>query len=626
MNERSVRRKASKTRLQTNKGASGGAHEYKRTPLLDTSPLDGYGSAQQESRDLHQAFQNPEASSQVLDMYGYPLSAPVGAPPFPHKLFWDPGSEVSGVGVGFAAGEHGLVGQSTAHGSDQNLGWGLGEQNTRTLGDLPSATGFSFLSDNRLSRSLVSNSESFPDSSAFEFSQVSLSYTSPDSYTYMPAISEGAVNPNLIFSFPTQSDPGYHAEPSRSESSKMQPYHHQTQELEREREFENARKARQQKLINVHGLSGASSSNPSIERIQHPGLKRSVSESVISNSNRAKRPGQPSVINARGPINDENIAPERRSSPLKSVGRQVAMSSIPEKRQPQSRTTISFTIDDSGHAKAEAKLVVEESEWETDVVPGMEHEEGDTESDTSTDSDIPDIISRKSSFAFPIGRSERPKLARFNTAPLIRPNGYSNTGTLLSSGSRSENRSLYAPSEFSSRLPSPTKGASQFSSGSNKDRTANSRRQSNSSFGSSKLHGVESFAFQPLRDKEAASEAETVLEADEEYDNGTAQHAIRQLIKQKQQMRAEEAASHPPLNKKTLRDRAIFPSPSSILRQEASSRRRPNDTYNDTLNISPTTVTDPDIATPSTDRDRRDTGETRCVCHSADFEGLMILW
>ena len=45
-------------------------------------------------------------------------------------------------------------------------------------------------------------------------------------------------------------------------------------------------------------------------------------------------------------------------------------------------------------------------------------------------------------------------------------------------------------------------------------------------------------------------------------------------------------------------------------------------------NISPTTITDPDLATPSTGRDSTiSSNTTRCVCHNAESDGeLMILW
>ena len=44
-------------------------------------------------------------------------------------------------------------------------------------------------------------------------------------------------------------------------------------------------------------------------------------------------------------------------------------------------------------------------------------------------------------------------------------------------------------------------------------------------------------------------------------------------------------------------------------------------------NISPTTITDPDLATPSTDRDSQTSGSTRCVCSATDSVGnTMIQW
>ena len=46
-----------------------------------------------------------------------------------------------------------------------------------------------------------------------------------------------------------------------------------------------------------------------------------------------------------------------------------------------------------------------------------------------------------------------------------------------------------------------------------------------------------------------------------------------------------------------------------------------------TFNVSPTTITDPDLATPSTDRDSSvSNGSTRCVCNSSEPSNLMIQW
>jgi hypothetical protein len=44
--------------------------------------------------------------------------------------------------------------------------------------------------------------------------------------------------------------------------------------------------------------------------------------------------------------------------------------------------------------------------------------------------------------------------------------------------------------------------------------------------------------------------------------------------------------------------------------------------YSSSTNISPTTVTDPDGATPSSSK----SGTTRCVCNNPESEGFMIQW
>jgi hypothetical protein len=44
--------------------------------------------------------------------------------------------------------------------------------------------------------------------------------------------------------------------------------------------------------------------------------------------------------------------------------------------------------------------------------------------------------------------------------------------------------------------------------------------------------------------------------------------------------------------------------------------------YGSSANISPTTITDPDAATPSSSEN----DATRCVCKNIDSEGFMIQW
>ena len=97
------------------------------------------------------------------------------------------------------------------------------------------------------------------------------------------------------------------------------------------------------------------------------------------------------------------------------------------------------------------------------------------------------------------------------------------------------------------------------------------------------------------------SEAETVMEEDD--GSGDATRALRKVMKnrKKEQMKQRNPRHH----------RYSDNRGSSLYMGYASSS-----------NLSPTTVTDPEGATPSSTR----SGTTRCVCGKQDSEGLMIQW
>jgi hypothetical protein len=97
------------------------------------------------------------------------------------------------------------------------------------------------------------------------------------------------------------------------------------------------------------------------------------------------------------------------------------------------------------------------------------------------------------------------------------------------------------------------------------------------------------------------SEAETVMEEDD--GSGDATLVLRKIMEErkKSQLKARHPRHH---------------------RYVSDNTPRGNSQYSSSTNISPTTVTDPDGATPSSSR----SGTTRCVCNNPDSEGLMIQW
>lgn len=97
------------------------------------------------------------------------------------------------------------------------------------------------------------------------------------------------------------------------------------------------------------------------------------------------------------------------------------------------------------------------------------------------------------------------------------------------------------------------------------------------------------------------SEAETVMEEDD--GSGDATRELRKVMenRKKSQMKQRNPRHH------------CYASDSrGGVRYYSSSNS----------NLSPTTVTDPDAATPSSTK----SGTTRCVCHNSEGDGLMIQW
>lgn len=136
-----------------------------------------------------------------------------------------------------------------------------------------------------------------------------------------------------------------------------------------------------------------------------------------------------------------------------------------------------------------------------------------------------------------------------------------------------------------------------------------SARQSHNSSQSSYANGFQG-DFQSNRRKRplpGRSMQDDVLMEDESF-QGNAQAALRAIIQDRSRgMATSEAANYPQLHS----------SPPLIQSQYAMYQG------------SPTTITDPDLATPSTDRDSIASNmSTRCVCHTTHFDGQVpvIQW
>lgn len=125
------------------------------------------------------------------------------------------------------------------------------------------------------------------------------------------------------------------------------------------------------------------------------------------------------------------------------------------------------------------------------------------------------------------------------------------------------------------------------------------RRNSGSTFSQS------SVSEQSLPSNDQESEAETVMDDDD--GKGDAAVALRKVMERRQQSSKLRLSSRHHLH--------------SSGASTITPRHQRHQKYASSSNISPTTVTDPDLATPSTDRQST---STRCVCNNPDGEGFMI--
>ena len=116
----------------------------------------------------------------------------------------------------------------------------------------------------------------------------------------------------------------------------------------------------------------------------------------------------------------------------------------------------------------------------------------------------------------------------------------------------------------------------------------------------------------------ASSGSDALAEPDEE--SGDAQQALRKVLRERGRNPRPHTIGFGPRSNPSSRSLAhLRSSPPSRFGAEMDVHPR--------LDSSPTTVTDPDIATPITNRYSNPSNGTRCVCQSMDNGGhLMIQW
>ncbi|KAL3480319.1 hypothetical protein BJX99DRAFT_254625 [Aspergillus californicus] len=384
-----------------------------------------------------------------------------------------------------------------------------------------------------------------------------------------------AEDPALFLSSPARRFGGPQPTSEKRPFSKenRQPYHHQTEEYRRE------------ELRRSQGL------NPELPEYEdddytprqaRPMLTRSLTQGAAT----ASRPGS---VGAMSSASGVRKSPSKgRSSPIKVSRTPLPRSTSLASAVPRRSQSVVLKIGKDGRAKTEMQPVLEMSTGLTDPISGMDLDGSATESEYDS-AEFPEYptASRNPSFAF--SEAGRSTIARSDSGS--RP---PSMGSYTSSHSGRVSPWATAP-RGPSRRP-PLKATLD-------DWKRTPKRQSNM------LHSDLSYS-------SAASIPGSLIDTE---DTGDAQHALRKVLQDKGRLpRSQTVASFGSRSSRSLQSLAQLQSSPPRFGTELDSDSRE-------LNTSPTTITDPDLATPTTDRYSNPSNGTRCICNSMDNGGHLMI-
>ncbi|CAF9907697.1 MAG: hypothetical protein ALECFALPRED_003761 [Alectoria fallacina] len=387
-----------------------------------------------------------------------------------------------------------------------------------------------------------------------------------------------AVNPSLLFSSPGRAA-DVAAMPVVSQAIQddlLRPYAHQMRDAQIELDMQLARKPKRKRVPETDDSPAVKAALVTLREDQtgRSGVERDHIDEIIE----AKAIARSRSRNLYG------HAKERQEAGSRSLQKQRSLSRLRDSQR--KRSSVTLTIDASGRAKT---VVADDTKHASRSGIPVDNESEDSESDSSSSS-AEMVTSQPQSFAFPSQRQKQPKLGRFFNDPKSHSQRSSYTSTL---GSASN---AQAPS---------------------------TRRTS------SNLHTQHSsHAYNGAGRTEVESEAETIVDTDD--DRGDAQSELKKVLQSRSQKVSKQAV-RPESRDGFTGQRRAYPAQGGPLHPYYTTgsytpgQHGHQDPYS---NISPTTITDPDMSTPTTGRESNASGDsTRCVCHmTEDFGEVMIQW
>ncbi|KAI1212908.1 uncharacterized protein F4807DRAFT_304386 [Annulohypoxylon truncatum] len=369
-------------------------------------------------------------STTPIDMFGYPMSAPAAASSFgDSRMFWD--TDMSGMDLDFSTTGANVF-QTSGHRPMSSQDWGKSNEIFQETGAIPPQS----QENNQPAKKERALAPKPPapslDTSVADSSMFSSSFpaSADDSFAMM---NHGGVDPGLLFTRP----PSSNMEPAPFNPMSQPPLMQSFSQPEPEpvtlvakppKRGPGRRTASTKELKTGKKATRVSASSP-IKPSDRPGLSRSFSEK-ITRKPVSETASLPSLAPAARPVPQntgrsasQGSGPNGRVSPLKNQPHRLpSLSSIPETPAPRTQTSVKFTIDSRGRARAETTTIVLDDDDNTPTVVRRRKEQrgkgkswASSEDEESSTDDEPIIIpSRNPSFSLPQPR--RPSTHSFHSS------------------------------------------------------------------------------------------------------------------------------------------------------------------------------------------------------------------
>ena len=506
--------------------------------------------------------------------FGFPMSGAVTAPVYPqHKLFWDPEQGSDTLNMDFSMDDSfaafGMQKTLDPFTSAEDLGSGV---------QFPTSPAFNLLSPSN--DNLAAFPSTFPESPSHTATSITMARKPSRGH---------AVNPSLLFSSPSRPAELPNA-PSTAQTIQddiLKPYALQLRDAQLEMEMENARRPKRKR----DPESGDSPAvKAALQTLREDGVDRAKIKGDLITLGEELNTKRTKSRNSSGNTNDDRTG---ALLPLHKQRSRTNLQNSSNISQAHKRTSVTLTIDASGRAKTETKIM-------KDARPASRMEvDSDDDSDTSSSSSSTGMVmSQPQSFAYPQSKQKQPSMGRFTSDSKSHSQKSSYTSTR---GSSAMSHTLFDPAD--------------------KRRQPNLYMQSDSQQSQS--------SYRNIVGEEEESEAETVIDTDD--DRGDAQSELKKIIRSRSSHKKNSKRTMWPDSKNTIADQRrtrqsqdLAGGPYYMHNSMTPGQRAYNDRYS---NISPTTITDPDLATPSTGRSTLGSDSVRCRCQNSHDDGrLMIQW